>query len=107
MAAVTMLCEDCAKLAPTIYRKNPDGSRVEAQDHELDPLLYTPNDYQDYFQWAEMMQFSLVMRGNGYAVKIRNGRGQVIKLIPSGSAIASTACWKQSAKRARPQITVV
>jgi phage portal protein BeeE len=29
-----------------------------------------------------MMQFSLVMRGNGYAVKIRNGRGQVIKLIP-------------------------
>lgn len=82
MAAVTMLCEDFAKLTPTIYRKNPDGSRAEANDHELYPLLYTPNTYQDYFQWAEMMQFSLVMRGNGYAVKIRNGRGVVIKLIP-------------------------
>lgn len=82
MAAVTMLCEDFAKLTPTIYRLNPDKSRSEARDHELYPLLYTPNDYQDYFQWAEMMQFSLVMRGNGYAVKIRNGRGAVIRLIP-------------------------
>jgi HK97 family phage portal protein len=82
MAAVTMLCEDFAKLTPTIYRKAEDGSRSEANDHELYPLLYQPNDYQDYFQFAEMMQFSLVMRGNGYAVRIRNGRGITIKLIP-------------------------
>ena len=82
MAAVTMLCEDFAKLTPTIYRKAKDGSRSEANDHELYPLLYQPNDYQDYFQFAEMMQFSLVMRGNGYAVRIRNYRGDTIKLIP-------------------------
>jgi len=82
LAAVTMLCEDFAKLTPTIYRKNDDGSRVPATDHELYPLLYQPNDYQDYFQFAEMMQFSLVLRGNAYAVKIRNRRGVVIKLIP-------------------------
>ena len=82
MAAVTMLCEDFAKLTPTIYRLNSDKSRSEARDHELYPLLYMPNDYQDYFQFAEMMQFSLVMRGNAYAVKIRNGRGLVIRLIP-------------------------
>jgi HK97 family phage portal protein len=82
MAAVTMLCEDFAKLTPTIYRKNADGSRTEARDHELYPLLYRPNDYQDYFQFAEMMQFSLVMRGNAYAVRIRNGRGVTTRLIP-------------------------
>jgi HK97 family phage portal protein len=29
-----------------------------------------------------MMQFSLIMRGNAYAVRIRNGRGQTIRLVP-------------------------
>lgn len=82
MAAVTMLCEDFAKLTPGIFRLHADKSRSEANDHELYPLLYQPNDYQDYFQFAEMMQFSLVMRGNGYAVRIRNNRGVTIKLIP-------------------------
>lgn len=82
MAAVTMLCEDFAKLTPAVKRRLPDGSTEEAVDHELYDLLYTPNSYQDYFQWAEMMQFSLVMRGNAYAVKIRNLRGRVVKLIP-------------------------
>ena len=82
MAAVTMLCEDFAKLTPAIYRRGPDGSRSEAADHELYPLLYAPNDYQDYFQFAEMMQFSLVMRGNAYAAKIRDRRANVTKLIP-------------------------
>lgn len=82
LAAVTMLCEDFAKLTPTIFRRNADKSRTEASDHELYPLLYRPNDYQNYFQFAEMMQFSLVLRGNAYAVRIRNGRGVTVKLIP-------------------------
>ena len=82
LAAVTMLCEDFAKLTPTIYRRNPDGSRAVANDHELYPLLYTPNDWQTYFEWAEMMQLSLVLRGNAYSVRIRDGRGNTIKLIP-------------------------
>ena len=82
LAAVTMLCEDFAKLDPTIYRRNKDGSRAVANDHELYPLLYTPNDWQNYFEFAEMMQLSLVLRGNAYAVKIRNARGVVTALIP-------------------------
>lgn len=82
LAAVLMLCEDFAKLTPTIYRKKPDGSREIANDHELYPLLYQPNDWQNWFEFAEMMQASLVMRGNAYAVKVRNGRGVVVRLIP-------------------------
>jgi len=82
LAAVLMLCEDFAKLTPTIYRRMPDGSRVVANDHELYPLLYQPNDWQNWFEFAEMMQASLVMRGNAYAVKVRNSRGVVVKLIP-------------------------
>ena len=82
LAGVTMLCEDFAKLTPTLYRKDKDGARLPATDHELFALLYTPNDWQNYFEFAEMMQFWLVVRGNAYAVKKRNARGAVIALIP-------------------------
>ena len=85
LACVFMLCEDFSKLTPTLYRRNSDGSADKASpvlDHEVSPLLYTPNDWQNWPEFAEMMQASLVMRGNAYAVKIRDRRGAVKKLIP-------------------------
>ena len=82
LACVTMLCEDFAKLTPQVFRRGKDGERDPAVEHPLYELLYQPNDWQDYFQFAEMMQFSLVMRGNAYAVKIRDGRGKIVKLVP-------------------------
>ena len=82
MAAVTMLCEDFAKCEPVLYRLDSDQRRVEAADHELFDLFIEPNDWQTWFEFAETMQFSLVMRGNAYAVKIRDRRGRVLRLIP-------------------------
>lgn len=82
IACVSMLCEDFAKCTPHVLRGDGQGGSREATDHELYNLLYQPNDWQNYFEFAEMMQFSLVMRGNAYAVKIRNGRGGVVRLVP-------------------------
>ncbi|RBP03818.1 HK97 family phage portal protein [Roseiarcus fermentans] len=82
MAAATMLCEDFAKLTPTVFQRLPDGSRKAKVDHEVYNLLYRPNSWQNYFEWAEMMQLSLVLRGNAYSVKIRDRRGKVSALIP-------------------------
>ena len=82
MACVTMLAEDFAKCDPILYRLDSADKRVEATDHELYDLFVAPNDWQTWFEFAEMGQFSLVMRGNGYAVKIRDARGRVKKLIP-------------------------
>ena len=82
LSAVTMLAEDFAKLTPTVYRRGPDGAREPAADHELHDLLYLPNSWQNYFEWAETMQLSLVLRGNAYSVKIRDRRGRVTALIP-------------------------
>lgn len=82
MACVTMLAEDVAKLTPRIWRKKPDGSRTEATDHYLYELLYRPNDWQNWFEFCEQMQCSLIMRGNAFAVIARNGRGLPVKLIP-------------------------
>jgi HK97 family phage portal protein len=83
MACVTMLAEDFAKLTPRIYRIDPDtGVRSDADDHPLYDLLYEPSDWQNWFEFAEMLQCSLLLRGNGYAVVVRDGRGRPIKLIP-------------------------
>lgn len=82
MACVTMLAEDVAKLTPRVWRKNADGSRTEAKDHYLYELLYRPNDWQNWLEFCEQMQCSLIMRGNAYAVIARNGRGQPVKFIP-------------------------
>jgi HK97 family phage portal protein len=83
LACVTMLAEDFAKLTPSIYRIDPDtGARVPADDHPLYDLLYQPNDWQNWFEFAEMLMCSLLLRGNGYAVICRNGRGDPVKLVP-------------------------
>jgi HK97 family phage portal protein len=82
MAAVTMLCEDFAKCEPVLYRLDSEQRRVEAQDHELFDLFVEPNDWQTWFEFSEMMQFSLILRGNAYAVKIRDRRGRVTRLVP-------------------------
>ena len=82
MACVTMLCEDFAKCEPSIFYVDDKGRRIKAKNHELFDLLETPNDWQTGFEFREMMQFSLVLRGNAYAAKIRNKRGEVIKLVP-------------------------
>ncbi len=83
LACVTMLSEDFAKLTPRIFRTDPDtGESADADDHPLYDLLYAPNDWQNWFEFAEMTQVSLLLRGNGYAVIVRDGRGNPIKLIP-------------------------
>jgi HK97 family phage portal protein len=83
MACVTMLAEDFAKLTPGIYRINPaTGAREAADDHPLYQLLFSPNDWQNWFEFAEMLQISILLRGNGYAVIVRDRRNDPIKLIP-------------------------
>ena len=97
LACFTMLCEDFAKLTPVLYREDSNGGRVPATDHDLYTLLYTPNSYQNYFEWAEMMQFWLVARGNAFSVKIRDARGKVIALIPVASDWV--AMWEAPGRR--------
>src|SRR5579863_9245499 len=82
MACVMMLTEDVAKLPVSLYVKNDDGKRNTVTDHPLAELLEQPNDWQDWLEFAEMLQCGLVLRGNGYAVIIRNWRGEPVKLVP-------------------------
>ena len=83
LACTRVLSEDLAKLPLSIYRKKKGGGREEATDHPLWKLLNRrPNDYQSSFQFKEMMQTALVLRGNAYAYIKRDYRGRPTALIP-------------------------
>lgn len=84
MACVTMIAEDVAKLPVALFRRLPDDSRarLNTKDHWLVPLLRRPNPWQNWMEFCEMLMCGLIMRGNGYAVIIRNGRGIPLMFVP-------------------------
>jgi HK97 family phage portal protein len=82
LACASMLAEDVAKLPWSIFRHAGDKSRTEATDHPLYDLLAEPNEWQSDFEFREMLQLGIILRGNGYAIIERDGRGRPVALIP-------------------------
>lgn len=82
MACVSILAQDVAKIPMGVFRRLPNGGKAQATDHPLHRLLRHPNDWQTAFEFKEMMQAALVLRGNAYAVAVRDGRGKVLYLVP-------------------------
>lgn len=82
MACVSILSEDVAKLPLQIYRRLDKGGKEIAYEHPLYPVLQQPNEWQTQFEFIEMMQAALVLRGNAYAVMIRDGRGRITSFVP-------------------------
>ena len=85
LAAITMLAEDVAKIGMFAARRKDNGAREILKNHYLTKLLIKPNDWQSGFEFIEMMQLSLIMRGNAYALKLRDQIGRIIKLVPVNS----------------------
>lgn len=81
-ACVAIRSEDVAKLPAHVYRPLQKGGCQIAADHPLERLLQRPNDYQSRFEFVEQMQVSILLRGNAYAVILRDGRGRPTDLIP-------------------------
>ena len=82
MACVSILAQDVAKIPLGVFRRLPNGGKAPATDHPLHRLLRHPNNWQTAFEFKEMMQAALVLRGNAYAVAVRDGRGKVLYLVP-------------------------
>lgn len=82
IACVSIIAEDVARCAPGLWRIKPDGSRERAVDHPVARLLARPNRLQTWFEFAEQMTAALKMRGNAYAVILRDARGAPVELIP-------------------------
>lgn len=81
-ACVRILSESVAQLPLKLYRKTAAG-REEAEDHPLWSLLKdAPNAAQTSFEFREMMQGHLCLRGNAYALIERNSYFEPVALRP-------------------------
>ena len=82
-ACVRVLSETFATLPFCMYRDTGKGGKTAVKDHWLYNLIAKrPNRWQNTFEWREMMQGHLALRGNAYNRIIANARGEVTELVP-------------------------
>lgn len=81
-ACVSIRAEDVARCAPRLFRPLDDGSREVVVDHPVARLFRRPNAIQTWFEFSEQMTVALLLRGNAYAVILRDRRGRPESLIP-------------------------
>jgi HK97 family phage portal protein len=82
MACVRMLAYDFAKATPEIYVETKGSPKQVAKTHPLYTLFHEPNDWMTWPDFAAMVQIGLILRGNGYAVIVRNMGGDPRYLVP-------------------------
>jgi HK97 family phage portal protein len=72
-----------ASLPLVVYQRRSDGGKDKVTDHWLYQLLAKrPNRFQNPFEWREMLQGHLALRGNAYNQIITNPKGEVVELMP-------------------------
>ena len=82
LACVRVLAETMATLPYVLYRREGDR-RVRETEHPLYSLLKDqPNRWQTSFEFREMMMGHVLLRGNAYAQKVLDRRGNIIELVP-------------------------
>jgi HK97 family phage portal protein len=81
-ACVSYISYDLAKLGASIFRGKRLGKRQKATNHPLYQLLKQPAPWLTWFEFCGMLQSSVLLRGNGYAVILRDYRGVPRTLVP-------------------------
>ena len=101
-ACVRVVSEDIAKVPLILYRRMANGGRERATDHPLYRVLHRrPNRWQTSFQFREMCQAHIELRGFAAAhitrYPVRKDRsGEVRELIPihpGRVSVRMTAEW--------------
>lgn len=97
LAAIRRISQSVAMLPLPVYKRVAVRSRQKdrAPDHPLYPILNeAPNSEITAYEFREMMQASILVRGNAYAEIERNAYGQVVGLWP----LRSDRTWPERAK---------
>lgn len=72
-----------AMLPFVLYKERSDGSKQRITDHPLYKLFsIRPNPFQNRFEWRQMMNAHIELRGNAYNQIISNSRGEITALMP-------------------------
>jgi len=81
-ACVRELSQSFAVLPVEFYRQQ-GRKRVKVTNHPLYKLLRKrPNRWQNAYEWREMLQGHIALRGNAYNYVSANSRGEIKELIP-------------------------
>ncbi len=89
MACVRILSEDVSKMGPRLFQRYDKGihkkgarQKIGIKEHPLAALLHRPNDWQTWPEFCRQMVVAFALRGNAYAVILRNRRGDPVALVP-------------------------
>jgi HK97 family phage portal protein len=83
LACVGVIGRNLGMMPIKIYTEAPDGSKRLVDHHPLYDVLYSrPNSQQTAFEFKQMMQGHVELRGNAYAEIVPGPRGAVDQLIP-------------------------
>lgn len=82
--AVSMISADMAKTALCLMKRDMETRRVEhACDHPAHDLMrFRPNSWQTPFAYKRMQAVHKELYGESFALKIFDGRGRVVELLP-------------------------
>lgn len=84
-ACVRILAESVAQLPLILYRRARDGRKERATEHPLYQVTRRrPNQWMTSYEWREMMQGHLSLRGNAYSflVRLASQGGRVAEMLP-------------------------
>lgn len=95
-ACIRVVSEDVAKLPLILYRRTRDGGKERATDHPLYSLLHDrPNDWQTSFEWREMKQGHLELRGGGFSFinRVGNEVRELLPIHPDKVTVRQLSTW--------------
>lgn len=82
-ACVRILSETLASMPFCMYRFKPNGGKEFITDHPIARLFNkAPNAFQTPFEWREMLQAHLALRGNAYNQIVTDRKGVIVALLP-------------------------
>lgn len=81
--AVSIRSQTFASLPLGVFREDADGSKALDKAHPNYRLLHDqPNRWQTSFEWREMMEGHLSLRGNAYSEIVSSGGRAIAELVP-------------------------
>jgi HK97 family phage portal protein len=83
LSCINKIGKTLGMLPLKLYSDTPDGGKKVASSHPLFPVLYSkPNDLQTAFEWRQMMQGHVELRGNAYSEIIPGKKRAIDQLMP-------------------------
>ncbi len=83
LACARVIAEGIAQIPLKLYAERADGGKDVAVKNPLHRLLSRrPNDWMSSFEFREMLSLHAVLTGAGWALIVRNTRGEPLELIP-------------------------